>query len=469
MLFTAPVFLFFFLPAFLALYFALRGRRNAVILAGSLFFYAWAEPRFIFWVLSSAVLDWWLSRLIAGAPRQSAKRAWLTTGITANLALLLWFKYANFLYGSLLAMCARAGIGPPPLAHIALPIAISFIVFEKITYLVDVYRRVANPANDIFSYLTYVFFFPKLLAGPIIRYHDIEPQFHTRAISWESMRSGIARFVLGMGKKVLIADYVSRISDQAFQLQPEQLDTCTAWLGVLCFTIQIYFDFSGYSDMAIGLGRMLGFRLRENFCNPYIAENFTDFWRRWHISLSNWIREYLYIPLGGNRKGSTRTYINLCTCFVLSGLWHGAAWHFVIWGAFHGMMLMADRLFWRDLQRHVPRPANVAITFFLVMMSWVVFRCDSFRQAENYFIALFVPGRSAPNLVWVSPDIALMLTMGLLISFAPLLPRFMQLQNVYGALRWRPLAELLACFPVFLIALAKVSVSSFQSFIYFRF
>ncbi|HEY0789792.1 MAG TPA: MBOAT family O-acyltransferase [Chthoniobacterales bacterium] len=469
MLFTAPIFLFFFLPLFLAIYFSLPGARNLGILIGSLFFYAWAEPRFIFWALGSSVLDWLLGRSIARASSEKAKRAWLTAGVVANLALLFFFKYANFFYGTLLPAFVQAGVKPPPLVHIALPIAVSFIIFEKITYLVDVYRGVSKPAANIFAYLVYVFFFPKLLAGPIIRYHEVEPQFRHRVTSWEGLRSGLARFVLGLGKKVLIADYVGQISNQTFQLDPGQLDCRTAWMGVLCFSIQIYFDFSGYSDMAIGLSRMLGFRLSENFCNPYVAENFTDFWRRWHISLSTWIRDYLYIPLGGNQRSPARTYLNLCLCFLLSGLWHGAAWNFIIWGAFHGLMLIADRLFWKGLQRQLPRLLNVAITFFLVMMSWVIFRCSSFAQVEGYFGALFDPGRTAPNLIWVSPDIALMLGIGLLISFAPLLPRFPALRASYDALRWKSLAELIGCFPLFLAALAKVSVSSFQAFIYFRF
>jgi alginate O-acetyltransferase complex protein AlgI len=393
----------------------------------------------------------------------------VTVGIVANVALLAYFKYANFFWANTVEALKNFGLGVSPALHVALPIAISFIVFEKITYLVDLYRGDCRRADNLLSYLVYVFYFPKLLAGPIIRYHDIDEQFRQREVTWRDLRDGMIRFLFGLAKKVLLADHLGRMTDQIFHLPIEQLDMRTAWIGVLCFTAQIYFDFSGYSDMAIGLSRILGLRLKENFRQPYTAVNFTDFWRRWHISLSTWIRDYLYIPLGGNRCSLARTYCNLCLCFFLSGLWHGAAWTFIVWGLYHGAMLIADRVFWTEWQKRLPKLLNVGITFFLVMISWVIFRAQSLDQMERYLGAMFVPQKSTPNLVWISPDIVFALAVAYFIIFLPLTPGFERFVVWYESFALRRTMELAAAYGLFLLAIARIATESYQAFIYFRF
>jgi alginate O-acetyltransferase complex protein AlgI len=279
------------------------------------------------------------------------------------------FKYADFLLQSAEPLTGR-------LAHLdlALPLGISFVVLEKITYLVDTHRKAIRPAASFLDYLLFVFFFPKMLAGPIIKYFEIAGQLRNRGKTWDDWATGMVRFLWGLAHKVLVADVCGDLVDRIFALPLGGMGFTTAWLGVSAFTVQIYFDFAGYSDMAIGLALMFGFRLRENFNNPYGSTSFTDFWRRWHISLSTWIRDYLYIPLGGNRGSAGRTYVSLWTCFLLSGLWDGASWTFLLWGAWNGLFLVADRLFWLRLAERLPRVPSMAVTLVLVMGGWAAGR-----------------------------------------------------------------------------------------------
>ena len=470
MLFNSPPFLFLFFPCLYFLYrVAPNNWRNGVLLAASLFFYAWAEPIFVFWALGSAFLDWILGEVISHRTEPGIRKTAVTLGVIANVALLAYFKYANFFWANLVEVLKNFGVAPSPLLHVALPIAISFIVFEKITYLVDLYRGDGRRADNLLTYMLYVFYFPKLLAGPIIRYRDIDEQLRQRQVTWIDFRDGIIRFLFGLAKKVLIADHLGHLADEIFRLPAQQLNMSMAWVGVLCFTAQIYFDFCGYSDMAIGLSRTFGFRLKENFRQPYTAVNFTDFWHRWHISLSTWIRNYLYIPLGGNRHSIARTYFNLCLCFFLSGLWHGAAWTFIIWGLYHGTMLIADRLFWKEWQQHLPKIVNVAITFFLVTLSWVIFRATSLDQIGTYFRAMFIPQQVEPNLLWVSPDIVFTLAVAYFIIFLPLMPRYESALSWYESLAMRRTCELATAYGLFVFALARIAATSYQAFIYFRF
>jgi len=407
--------------------------------------------------------------VISRRPEPNIRKGALTLGVVANVALLAYFKYANFVWANFVAVLNHFGSQSSSLLHVALPIAISFIVFEKITYLVDIYREDCRPADNLLTYMLYVFYFPKLLAGPIIRYHDIDQQLRQRQVTWIDFRDGMIRFLFGLAKKVLLADHIGHLANEVFGLPAKQLDMPLAWIGVLCFTAQIYFDFSGYSDMAIGLSRIFGFRLKENFRQPYTAINFTDFWRRWHISLSTWIRDYLYIPLGGNRYSLPRTYFNLCLCFFLSGLWHGAAWTFIIWGLFHGTMLIADRVFWKEWQSHLPKVINVAITFSLLMVSWVIFRAQSIDQIGFYLRAMFIPVRVEPTLLSVSPDIVCTLAVAYFIIFLPLLPRFEKILAWYEGLAVRRTFELAGAYGLLLFALARIATSSYQAFLYFRF
>ena len=468
MLFSTPFFLFVFLPVFFGLYWFLPARRPMLLL-GSLVFYGWSEPVFMWAVLASACFDWLLGKWIFGLPPGGGRRKLLVgIGVAGNLGLLVYAKYTVFAVQNLNALLAHFGAHALHVPKITLPLGVSFIVFEKITYLVDLYRHVAKPATSLLDYLNYVFLFPKLLAGPIVKYHDIAEQLTQPSHRYEDVRDGLLRFIGGMAKKVLLADALSPMVEAVFKLPADQLDPASAWLGLACFTLQIYFDFSGYSDMAIGLARILGFRLLENFNNPYLATSFTDFWRRWHISLSTWIKEYLYIPLGGSRGSAGRTYANLCICFLLSGLWHGASWNFVIWGCFHGLMLVADRAFWLRWQEKLPRFVNIGITLFLVVIGWVFFRCDTFTEAAHYLGAVAGIRASIPNEVLLHTDgqfTAAMLWIGAFFVFAPLV-KIRLPEKAAALIRVLSLPGGLA---LLVLCAGRMSASNFHPFLYFRF
>ena len=467
MLFNSGFFLFGFFPAFLLVYFSTPPLwRNTLLFGASMLFYAWAEPTFVFWALGSALLDYRLGSLISSGKSPGMRHLLVGLGVSANLAVLGWFKYAHFTADILSSLLTPLGAKSFSLPAIVLPIAISFIVFEKITYLVDIYRGEGKPAPDLATYLLYVFYFPKLLAGPIIRYRDIQEQLSQRVVRADDFRVGMVRFIAGLSKKVLIADHVGNYADQIFALDPVRLSCLEGWLGVTAFTIQIYFDFSGYSDMAIGISRLLGFRLHENFNDPYLATSFTDFWRRWHISLSTWIKNYVYVPLGGNRCSARRSYVNLCICFFLSGLWHGAAWTFVAWGTFHGVLLVVDRAFWLNSQKKLPAAINRALTLWLVMISWVIFRSKDAGGMANMFGVLFSPGRAAQvNTLWLSPDIIAAMLAGLFLIYLPLVRRPSQptVKPIFAS------AELVASIALLLLVIGRMAVSSFNAFLYFRF
>jgi alginate O-acetyltransferase complex protein AlgI len=469
MLFYSPLFLFIFLPLALATYTIARPAwRGLTLLLWSGLFYAWGEPKFFGIALISAGLDFWICRQMFRQSHPSSAKVYLTLGIALNLLLLAYFKYYNFFLESLSGFLVTLGSAPFAFPKIALPIGVSFIVFEKITYLVDVYRGVGKPATSLAQYWLYVFLFPKLLAGPIVKYHDVELQLNRPEQSSEVFFQGICRFILGLAKKILLADTLSEVADTVFAMPLDQLGFYSAWLGAICFSLQIYLDFSAYSDMAIGLGRMFGFRLMENFNSPYIAANFTEFWRRWHISLSTWIREYLYIPLGGNRQGAIRTYLNLWLCFLASGLWHGASWTFVIWGAYHGLFLALDKLFWLRWTAKWPRLLNVALTVIFVMVGWLIFRANSLAQVSCFLQVMLMPNVAGfPLPVTTYQDIAI--AAGLLISFAPLLPIY---QTVLRRWRNRPLHlvwEHSFLMLVGVLAIAKAVTTTFSPFLYFRF
>jgi alginate O-acetyltransferase complex protein AlgI len=385
MVFSSYLFLFYFLPLVLGAYLVVpRVLKNVVLISASLIFYAWGEPRFVGMLLSLCAVDFAFSHLIYRAtPRWS--KIWLTLSIGINVASLGYFKYANFF----ISESSKIGswFGTPPLVWqaVVLPIGISFFTFHKISYVVDVYRKIRPPCSNPITFLLYILFFPQLIAGPIIRYHEIEEQLHKRTTRLDDIFEGFVRFSIGLGKKVLIADVVGHTADKIFALKAVSLSPDIAWIGILAYTAQIYFDFSGYSDMAIGLARMFGFRFPENFNNPYLASSFTDFWRRWHMSFGRWMREYLYYPLGGSKCGVARQYLNLWVVFLFSGLWHGAQWTFVLWGVWHGFFMTLERLFLAKYLLRIPHAAQVLLTLFLVMLSRVLFRADDLSHAIMYF------------------------------------------------------------------------------------
>jgi alginate O-acetyltransferase complex protein AlgI len=463
--FNTPLFVFLFGPLVIATHYWLPARwRIGFIVGASVLFYGWGEPRFVAVVLLSSLIDYGLAAWIARTPPGRSRQALLVVGVGANLGLLVYCKYANFFLENLEAVVGSLGLPRP---DILIPLGISFIVFEKITYLVDVYRGTTAPARSLTDYLAFVFLFPKLLAGPILKFHELKDQIERHRVTLDDLEAGLFRFMLGLSKKVLIADHVAEIADRIFAAPTGQLGLTDAWLGALAFTVQIYFDFSAYSDMAIGLARALGFRLKENFDQPYLSVGFGEFWRRWHISLSTWIRDYLYVPLGGNRGVPARTALNLWICFLASGLWHGANWTFVAWGAFHGLFVFADRLGFRDAIGRLGRPLAVLATFLLVVLGWVLFRATSLEQAFAVMAAMADPFRPS-SLGYTPPaDSLFFLGLGLVLSFIPLQPVVEAARRLFGQ-QAAPMAQA-ALLALVVWPLGRLLSATFTPFIYFRF
>lgn len=459
--FDTPIFLFYFLPAALVTFFVCsRFNVNLPVLAISLVFYAWGEPLFVFCVLISAVFDWSAMRMFK--PGDPLFRTAVALCVAQNVGLLVIFKYANFVAANLQHYVSF------PFFQILLPLGISFIAFEKITYVVDIARRVAVPARSLLDYLAYVFLFPKLIAGPIVKYHDIAAQLYSRTIVLHDVVVGATRACFGLAKKVLIADNAGDIANLAFSRNPAELSGGDAWIGAAAFALQIYFDFSGYSDIAIGLARVLGFRLQENFNYPYLADNFTEFWRRWHISLSSWIREYVYIPLGGNRLGAARTYANLWIAFLLSGAWHGANWTFILWGAYHGFFLAADKLFWLRASAAYPALVRRIVTLVLVMIGWVLFRAPSAEHAGLYLSKMIRLEDGAP-MPYLQNEPFVFAGIGILLVLLPWTALYWRARDWWTSVRWRTDAELAAAILLLVVSIGKIAASSLSVFIYFRF
>ena len=398
MLFTSTIFLYFFLPAVLLCYYIQRviagnSLRNCVLLLFSFLFYLYGAGGFLLFLIASIAVDFFLGLLIEY--RKSLSRLWVALSVTINVGFLIFFKYAGFFLDQLSIFLSLPGLSAMPEGMtVVFPLGISFFTFQKLSYIIDVHRGQARALTRPSDFALYVAMFPQLVAGPIVRFKDIHDQLGRRLEAWKRFYSGILRFCWGLSKKVLIADGCGRIADAVFGSSLALLDTKTAWLGALAYTYQIYFDFSAYSDMAIGLARLFGFELPENFNRPYAAVNMTDFWRRWHISLSNWFRDYLYIPLGGNQKGHCRTGINLFLVFGLCGLWHGAHWTFVVWGFYHGFFLVLDRL---TGLRNFPDQYGYGyafrrlVTFLVIVFGWVLFRSETLSGALDFLHVMVVP------------------------------------------------------------------------------
>ncbi len=524
MVFSTQIFLLLFLPLFLAGYYALPFRaRSAWILLGSWIFYGWWRIDFLGLLAAATVWTYLLGRIAARGGETAGRsrkpnpaRIAVIAGIILNLGCLAYFKYFNFAIDSVNAVLSLAGTRPISAWQVILPIGISFYVFQATSYLVDVYRGDVPAASRYVDLAAYIALFPQLIAGPILRYKDLAAQLETRSHSLGKFSEGAYRFMIGFCKKVIIADTVALIADTSFAL--EQPGLIGGWLGTLSYTVQLYFDFSGYSDMAIGLGLMMGFRFIENFRHPYISRSITEFWRRWHISLSTWLRDYLYIPLGGNRRGRRRTYLNILIVMLLGGLWHGAAWTFVVWGAWHGMLLALERRF-SVLQKRWQQFAVVAVptTSLLVILGWVVFRAPDLSAAQRMYAGMF-GGQGLGQTAMLQAQIGLlspfMLVIGLLLMYlAPFLhadayrrdpaaaaaadptaaanpaadpaaadpaaadpaaaadtpPRVAQPPAAPGSLpAWLTHARLLLI-PLFLMAVLKLAAESFSPFLYFQF
>ena len=469
MLFTSPGFLFAFLPAFLVLYFAAPARlRNGVLMAASLLFYFTTSGELTAVLLASVAANYAVALRMARAG-PAGGRGWLIFGVVLNLAPLLYYKYARFLLASLHAGAASAGFELAlPAVDPVLPIGISFFTFQAISYIADVHMRRVEPVRSLIDFGMYHACFPQLVAGPIVRYEEVAAQVRTRPPRLDDVFDGLVQFCFGLAKKAILADPIGAVADKAFGLPPASLTLGSAWLGVVAYTLQIYLDFSGYSDMAIGLGRALGFGYPRNFDQPYRSRSVTEFWRRWHMTLSRWFRDYLYIPLGGNRLGLVRTLLNLALVFFLCGLWHGAAVSFVVWGLYHGALLVTERLLHRWSGRSLPGWLGWPYCTAAVMVGWVFFRADGVHAALRYLGAMLPPGEPAldPLLGSVLTDDKIAyICLGAVVSLAPWRPFFAAADGRY---RFGPAAAcaslVLACY-----AATMLSAGGFTPFIYFRF
>jgi len=395
--FSTLTFLFVFLPAVLIVYYSVGSRlRNSFLLLASLLFYAWGETFFVLLMLVSIAFNYVFGLVIWRFHGRFLSRAALALAVCGNLGLLGAFKYANFITDNLNSVLAWLSVPLIELGPVHLPIGISFFTFQALSYVIDVYRKDGEVQLKPLRLALYISLFPQLIAGPIVRYQHIASQLGNRVINTKRLAYGVRRFLIGLGKKVLLANTFAYPADQIFGMDTEFLSPGLAWLGALSYMLQIYFDFSGYSDMAIGLGHLFGFEFRENFKWPYVAQSIREFWRRWHISLSSWFRDYLYIPLGGSRCGAFRTHINLVIVFLLCGLWHGASWTFVIWGLYHGAFLVAERTRFGSWMAKLPHPFRHGYCLLTVLVGWVFFRAGTFEQALDFLAAMAGVGGATP-------------------------------------------------------------------------
>lgn len=473
MVFSSITFLLYFIPFFIVLYcFTPRPLKNIVLLIGSVFFYSWGAPKFIFVILGTTILDFYLVQWMSRSEVQRKRRLLLLLSLVVNLGLLFYFKYSNFFIENVNAVLGQFGMTEIHWTKLALPIGISFYTFETLTYVIDVYRKVHQPLKRFWDYQLYIILFPKLIAGPIIRYHDLADQISDRSANenMENRLLGMYRFALGLAKKVVIANQLGLCADNIFKMPLETVDSSLAWLGILAYTFQIYFDFSGYSDMAIGLARVFGFRFPENFNNPYVSGSITEFWRRWHISLGNWMRNYLYIPLGGNKVSNARLYFNLWIVFLASGLWHGASWCFVIWGAYHGLFLVLERGFLLRWYEKIWKFPRIVLTFAIVATGWVFFRVEHVEDAFAFIGKMYSFEFKALEML----DAELMVYFGLAILFsfftAVKIGQYIHdavYERAYG--NWKHIGWTFATICLLFICVTKLAAFGFNPFIYFRF
>lgn len=473
MVFSSATFLFIFLPVVLVLYYIVPARwRNGILLAASLLFYSWSEPRFIALLLVSITADYFIARRMDLA-EGGKRKGWLAGSLVLNLAILAYFKYANFFIDNVQQFYGWLGLVPFEWHKVALPVGISFVTFQKISYMVDVYRRDHEAQRRWDVLALYILMFPQLIAGPIIRYKEIVAQLKDRSATDtpDNRLHGLFRFLVGLSKKVLIANVLAQQVDIIFATAPGELAAGTAWIGMLAYTMQIYFDFSGYSDMALGLGRMFGFLFPENFNFPYISQSFTEFWKRWHITLGHWMKDYLYIPLGGNRQGEGRTYLNLVIVFFLSGLWHGAAWTFVVWGLYHGLFLILDKWGLRKLLDKMGKVPSVLLTFLLVMVGWVIFRADTIGYAVAYLGRLFTFAAPADGIL-LDTRFVVMLILATLLAFSGLIPSVEQKANkLFDKILTprRAITVTVLAILLYILNSSALLAGGFNPFIYFRF
>ncbi len=479
MVFSAPFFLFFFLPVTLAIVLLTRNAKykNLILLIISVLFYVFGEGELVILMFGSITLNYYLGKWVGRASTNTA----IKVGVGINLLILIVFKYAGFIVENLNLLLAQISLQPLPIPSIKLPAGISFYTFHSISYLIDVHRKDNHYQKSYVDMALYIALFPQLIAGPIIRYKDIALQFTKRVISLPRFRVGVERFIIGLGKKIIIANTLGFMVDSIYGLPTADLSTGTIWLVIIAYSLQLYFDFSGYSDMAIGLAKMLGFDFLENFRFPYAASSIKEFWSKWHISLSNWFRDYLYIPLGGNRVSQTRLYLNLSTVFFLTGLWHGASWSFIVWGMIHGLFMIIERLGFEKVLSKIGPLANL-YTLMVVAFAWVFFRIDSFDQALQIIAGAWQINSMAVVTadLYLTGEILFVLLLAILLSVNGANKMLKYLFQTYFKLNTNQkqrsmvmnsfrLLKTLFLATIFVYALMTAAAGSYNPFIYFRF
>lgn len=459
MVFSSSIFLFVFFPVLFFIYFFAANRyRNMVLLTASIIFYAWGEPKNILLMFLSITVNYILGLLVAKSWKY--KRIFFVIAVTYNLGMLFIFKYLNFAVNTINQIAGME----IQIEEIALPIGISFYTFQVMSYVIDVYCGRVKAQRNFVNLALYIALFPQLIAGPIVRYTDIEKQVIQRTTTWENARIGVVRFMTGFSKKVLIADQLSVLVDTCFAGNYPSI--YTNWIGAVAYTLQIFFDFSGYSDMAIGLGKIFGFDFQENFNYPYIAQSIQEFWRRWHITLSSWFRDYVYIPLGGSRAGSVRTYVNYIIVFFMTGLWHGASFSFIVWGLFYVFFLIVERLGWNHILKRLPRILRHMYAIFIIIIGWVFFRADTLTSAVYYIMGMFCfHGKDAANFAYImNRQIWFFMIAGILLSVPhPRIDKFFNRNMATEITR-----EILIV-AIFIVAICYMVGSGFSPFLYFRF
>lgn len=466
MVFSSLIFIFIFLPITLISYYILGKKlRNYVLLITSLFFYAWGGLNYLKILIASIIINYIFGLLIDKAKNKIIlERTILIIGVILNLLLLFYYKYYDFFIENMNIVFN----GNLSLKYIVLPIGISFFTFQGMSYIIDIYRGDGKVNKNPFSVALYISFFPQLVAGPIVKYKTVDDQIRNRNESIESFSYGINRFVMGLAKKVIIADILGGMADNIFNLYYSGIDTPTAWIGAICYTFQIYYDFSGYSDMAIGLGYMFGFKFMENFNYPYISKSITEFWRRWHISLSTWFKEYLYIPLGGNRKGNV--YFNLFVVFLVTGIWHGAAWTFVLWGLWHGLFILIERAIGKmQWYIKIPNVIKYIVTMLIVILGWVLFRADSLEQALGYIGAMFGFNSSSSLTFEYMYFINKKFIFWIVISILGSVPFISNKVKKYSGNKIFEILVTIVISIIFIISIIFVVNSTYSPFIYFQF
>lgn len=484
MVFSSLVFLFVFLPVTLLLYYIIGEKfRNSILLLASIIFFAWGGISYTLILLSSIIINYLIGLLINSNLGNKKSKYFLSLGVSLNIGILIVFKYFNFIIENINGMLIGFSIPPIDFDNIVLPIGISFYTFQAMSYIIDVYRKETSYQKNLTKLALYISLFPQLIAGPIVRYHDINIQLSKRTHSIKKFAEGIERFIIGLGKKVLLANSFALVVDNIFAMDASTMPAVIAWFGIILYALQIYFDFSGYSDMAIGLAKMFGFELLENFNFPYISKSIQEFWRRWHISLSTWFRDYLYIPLGGNRVSNNRLYLNLFIVFFLTGFWHGASWNFIVWGLFHGFFLVIERIGFGRLLKKIWPPIQHLYVIIVVLISWVFFRADDLGYAVDYLKSMFGGNQIKSNLWMIREyfdyELVTTLTIGILGSTMIFVTIGKSLKSITSNLNKsiynrtiKISFDFIAGISLILILLLSIiylTANSYNPFIYFRF